>query len=90
MSAHSQFCVCDKCSSRIAMAHADGDARFGRDWRKGDGCGCAACNLTRKNLDDIDAGFERVAATEKRLATLRAVMSPDLDVLATPQKSGKR
>jgi len=67
------FCVCDKCSGRVAAEHRAGDERFGRDWRNGDGCGCAACRLTRKNLDDIDASFSRIAALEADLARIRAL-----------------
>lgn len=76
--AHPQFCVCDKCSSRIAMEHLEADARCGRDWDK-DGCNCGACRLTRKNLDEIEAGFARIEALEAKWRAVRAVKSIEAD-----------
>ncbi len=67
------FCTCEKCSSRIASEHRAGDERFGRDWRKGDGCGCGACRAERIKLDDIDASFARITELEQRLASVRAI-----------------
>ncbi len=49
---HPMFCVCAKCSQRVAMEHWAGDMRFGRNWDKGDGCGCAACRLLREHFAD--------------------------------------
>lgn len=71
------FCVCDKCSSRIAMEHRAADERFGRDWENGGGCACAACRLTRENLADIDARFKRIADLQKRLNRIRALGTGD-------------
>lgn len=68
-----RFCVCDKCSSVVASGHRAGDEALGRDWRGGHGCGCAACLLTRKNLDDIDAGLAQITALEDELARVRQV-----------------
>lgn len=66
-----QFCVCSKCSQRIAMEHRAADERCGRDWDTG-GCQCGACCETRQVFADIDAAFARVTAAEKALASYRA------------------
>jgi len=76
MSAHPMFCVCDICSCRVAMEHCAGDERLGRDWRKGEGCGCAACKLARKNLDDIDASFARIRSLEALRGLIRNLDAP--------------
>lgn len=70
MGDHPMFCVCSKCSQRIAMEHFDADARCGRDWRTG-GCQCGACKEMRRVFADIDAAFARVTAAEKALADYR-------------------
>lgn len=72
-SEHPMFCVCDQCSAKVAAGHREGDERFGRNWRAGEGCGCAACRAYRKTLDDIDAGFSRIADAQKKLALIRGV-----------------
>lgn len=47
---HPMFCVCAECSASIAAKHREADERLKRDWLCGEGCGCAACRLTRQSL----------------------------------------
>lgn len=48
--AHPMFCVCAECSAGIAAKHRAADEKLSRDWLCGEGCGCAACRLTRQGL----------------------------------------
>ncbi|HEY6875581.1 MAG TPA: hypothetical protein VI384_04405 [Candidatus Dormibacteraeota bacterium] len=67
------FCVCAICSSKTASEHRAGDERFGRDWRKGDGCGCGTCRSERAKLDDIDNRFAHISKLEDDLRRVRVV-----------------
>ena len=67
------FCVCTKCSQRIAGEHRAGDERLGRDWLGGHGCACSACRDLRTILNDIDASFKRLEELEKKRDLIRRI-----------------
>jgi hypothetical protein len=66
------FCVCAKCSARIANEHRKADEACGRDWDTG-GCQCGACRMYRATIAEIHRGFARIEALQRQLSNVRAL-----------------